>query len=86
VKQKRIALLFCQAKGNTVDSCPEKLYPHLGRFDGEFYSSGSRVGMLIRLGCVQGLHSSKVVSDHLDELLWFLASCDLSLIWRMLTS
>ena len=25
VKQKRIALLLCQAKGNTAGSCPEKL-------------------------------------------------------------
>ena len=31
--------------------------PHPGGFDEGFYSSGSRVGLLIRLGCVQGLHS-----------------------------
>ena len=74
-------------KGEHSGFMPCKIvYPHLGGFDGEFYSSGSWVGMLIRPGCAQGLHSSKVVSDNLlDELLWFLASCDLSLIWRMLT-
>ena len=39
-----------------------------------FYSNNSRVGFLIRLGCVQGLHSCNLVSALLDELLWFLAS------------
>ena len=62
-----------------MDSCPRKLCPNPGGFDEEFYSNSSRVGL-------QGLHSSNLVSALLDELLWFLASCDLSLIWRMLTS
>ena len=54
---------------------PQKtMCPNLGGFDKEFYSNGSRVGLLIRLGCVQGLHSSNLVSGNLDELLWFLAS------------
>ena len=30
--------------------------PNPGGFDGEFYSNGSRVGLLIRLGCMLGLH------------------------------
>ena len=62
-----------------MDSCPRKLCPNPGGFDEEFYSNSSRVGLLIRLGCVQGLHSSNLVSALLDELLWFLASC--GLLW-----
>ena len=50
--------------------------PNPGRFDGEFYGNSSRVGLLLRSGCVQGLHSSNLVSGNLDELLWFLASGD----------
>ena len=38
--------------------------PNPGGF-GEFYSNGSRVGLLIRLGCVQGLHSFNLVSSNL---------------------
>ena len=49
---------------------------HLGGFGEEFYSNGSRVGLLTRLGCVQELHSSNLVSGNLlDKLLWFLSSC-----------
>ena len=51
--------------------------PNLGGFDEEFYSNDSRVGLLLRLGCVQGLHFSILVSGGLlDELLSFL-SCSL---------
>ena len=57
-----------------MDSCPRKLCPNPGGFDEEFYSNSSRAGLLIRSGCVQGLHSSYLVSAVLDELLWFLAS------------
>ena len=39
-----------------------------------FYSDSSRLGLLTRLGCVQGLHFSDLVSGNLDALLWFLAS------------
>ena len=47
--------------------------PNPGRFDEEFYSSSLRVGLLLRLGCVQGLHSFNLVSGNLlDELPWFL--------------
>ena len=54
---------------------PQKtMCPNPGGFEEEFYSSGSRVGLLIRLECVQGLHSSDLVSGNLDELLWFPAS------------
>ena len=49
--------------------------PDSGGFDEEFYSNCSRVGLLIRLGGIQGLHSSDLVSGNLlDELLWLLAS------------
>ena len=34
-------------------------YPNLGGFDEEFYSNGSRVGLLTGLGCVQGLRWSE---------------------------
>ena len=45
--------------------------PNPGGFGEEFYSSGSRVGLLIRLGCVQGLHSSNLVSGNLlVPLIW----------------
>ena len=57
-----------------MDSCPRKLCPNPGGSDEEFYSNSSRVGLLIRLGCVQGLPFSNLVSALLDELLWFLAS------------
>ena len=60
-------------KGGHSRLLPSKtMCPNPGGFDEEFYSSGSRVGLLIRLGCVQGLHSSNLVSGNLDELLWFL--------------
>ena len=36
--------------------------PNLGGFDEEFYSNDSRAGLLIRLRCVQGLHSNLVIS------------------------
>ena len=49
------------------------MYPHLGGFGEKFYSKGSRVGLLIRLGCVQGLYSFYLVSGNLfAEFLWFL--------------
>ena len=73
-RKKKIALSLCQAKGGHSGLLPLKTvctYPD-GFFE-EFYSNSSRVGLLIRLGCVQGLHSFNLVSGHLlDELLWFL--------------
>lgn len=38
-----------QAKGPMVGAFPEKRCPHPGGFDEEFYSSGSGVGLLIRI-------------------------------------
>ena len=38
--------------------------PNWGGF-GEFYSNGSRVGLLMRLGCVWDLHSFNLGSSHL---------------------
>ena len=38
------------------------------------YSNSSSVGLSIRLEWVLGLHSSELVSDNLDELLWSLQS------------
>ena len=39
--------------------------PHPAGFGEEFYTNSSRVGLLIRLGCVQGLHSFNLVSGNL---------------------
>ena len=50
-----------------MGSCPSKtLCPNLGGFGEEFYSNGSRVGMLVGLGCMQGLQSYNPVG-----LRWF---------------
>ena len=56
-------------KGGHSGLLPSKtMCPNSGGFDEEFYSNGSRVGLLIRLGRVQGLHSSNLVSSNLlDE-------------------
>ena len=63
--------ILCQAKVDTVDACSQKaLCPNLGEFDEEFNSNkGTRVGLLVRLPCVQGLHSSNLVSGNPDEFL-----------------
>ena len=61
------SLQFCQAKEDTVASGPNP-----GEFDEDFYDNSLRVKLLKRLGCVQGLHSSSLLSGNLDELLWFL--------------
>ena len=42
--------------------------PHPAGFGEEFYTNSSRVGLLIRLGCVQGLHSFNLVSGNLFSL------------------
>ena len=43
-------------KGGHSRFLPSKtMCPNLEGFDEEFYSNSSRVGLLIRLGCVQGL-------------------------------
>ena len=42
VKEKRIALLFCQAKGATAGECPQDCVSQLGGGSEEFYSNGSK--------------------------------------------
>ena len=39
-------------------------------FGEEFYGNGSRVGLLIRLGCVQGLHSFNLILGNLFFLIF----------------
>ena len=72
--RKKSCFIALPGKGGHSGLLPLKTvctYP--GGFFEEFYSNSSRVGLLIRLGCVQGLHSFNLVSGHLlDELLWFL--------------
>ena len=52
-------------KGGHSRLLPRKtVCPHLGGFDVEFYSSSSRVGLLIRSGCVQGLLSFTLISGN----------------------
>ena len=82
-----MALLLCQAKGDTVGSCPSQtMCPNPGGFDEEFYSYSSRMGLLIRLGCVQGLYSFNLVSGNLMSFCgsFNLASCGLleKLLWN----
>ena len=56
-----------QAKGDTAGSCPSKaLCPHLRGFSEESYSNGSGLGLLKRLGSVQGLYSFNMVSGNLS--------------------
>ena len=58
------------------------VYHNPGEFVEEFYSNGSRVGLLIRLGYVQGLHSFNLVSGNL--LMSFSGSFNLAsggLLW-----
>ena len=45
-------------KGATVDSCPRKLCPNPGEFDERFYGYVSRVVLLTKLLCAQGLRWS----------------------------
>ena len=59
-------------RGEHSGLLPLKTVSLPGGFDEEFYNSSSRVRVLTRLGCVQGLHSSNLVSGSLEELLWFL--------------
>ena len=53
-------------KGGRSGLLPSKtVCPNPGGFGEEFYSNRSRVGLLIRLGCVQGLHSFNLVSGNI---------------------
>ena len=60
------SFIALSGKGGHRGSCSEKsMYPNPGGFDEEFYSSGSKVGLLIRLGGVQSLHSFNLISGGL---------------------
>ena len=83
VKQKRISLLLCQVKGDIVGLCPQKLCVPTQGFGEEFYSNGSRVGLLIIIRVCAGpalLQSGLRQSP--DELLWFLRLSDCDLLWN----
>ena len=57
-------------KGGHSRLLPSKtMCPNLGEFGEGFYSNSSRVGLLTRLGCVQRLHSLRLVSGGL--LIWW---------------
>ena len=61
--------------------------PTQGGFGEEFCSNGSRAGLLIRLGCVQGLHSFNLASGGLLMNFcgsWGYQIVTFSLEWRML--
>ena len=71
-KSSFIALL---GKGGHNGLLPWKtMWLNPGGFDEELYSNSSSMGLLIGFVCVQGLHSSNLVSCNLDELLWLLYS------------
>ena len=66
VKKKRTALLLCQAKWRHSGLMSWKtVCANPGELCEDFYSNGSRVGLLIGLGCVKGLHSFNLVSGNL---------------------
>ena len=76
-KVEKDSFIALPGKGGHNGLLPWKtMCPNLGGFDEEFYSNGLRVGLLIRLGCVQGLQAFTLVSGgrspNLDELLWSL--------------
>ena len=51
-----------------LELLPSKtVLPRAGEFGEEFYSNGSRAGLLLRLGCVQGLCSFNLAAG---DLLW----------------
>ena len=53
---ERIALLLCQAKGGIAGSCLKNCVSQPGGgFGEEFYSSGSRAGLLIMIRVCAGL-------------------------------
>ena len=64
-------------KGGHSGLLPLKtMCPNPGGFNEECYSNSTRMELLIRFRCVQGLHSLDLVSggwsSNLDELLWSL--------------
>ena len=56
---------FALPKGGTVGLRLRNCVSSQRGFGEEFYSSGSRAGLLIKFGCVQGLHSFNLASGHL---------------------
>ena len=71
--EKNSFIVLPGKRGHSGLQPPKTMCPNPGGFDEGFYSNGSRVGLLIKLGCVQGLQSSNLVSGNLlDEFLWFL--------------
>ena len=63
VGEKRFIAL--PGKGGHSSCLSKNCVSHPGGFGEEFYSKGSRVGLLIRPGCVQGLHSFNLASGGL---------------------
>ena len=67
-----------QAKRDTVGLCSQKLCPHQGELGEEFYSSGSRMGLPVRV-CAGPAGLRSCLRQSPVELLWFsrLSNCDL---------
>ena len=58
--------VYCFARQRRTQLLPLKnRVSHPGGFGEEFYSKGSRAGLLIRPGCMQSLHSFSLVSGGL---------------------
>ena len=62
--EKQQFFCFARQRGTQWAPALKNCVSQLGGF-GEFYSNSSRVGLLIRLGCVQGLHTFNLVSGNL---------------------
>ena len=57
-------------------------HPNPGGFGEKFYTSGSRMGLLIRLGCAQGLYSFNLASGGLlMSFSGFLNLASAGLLW-----
>ena len=69
MKQKRIAYCFARQRGTKQAFTLEIGCPNPGGFSEEFYSSGLRVELLIKLGCMLGLHSFNMASVALLKVL-----------------
>ena len=59
--EKNNSIAFPGKGGHSGPLLLKTMCPNLGELGEEFYSNGSRVELLIRLGCVQGLHSFNLV-------------------------
>ena len=68
IEKNSRAVLLCQKKEDTVDSCALRtVYPNPGGFDEEFYSTSFKGRVADKWACVQGLHSANLVSVNLEE-------------------